>query len=204
MIHILVALRSEARPLVRHLGLEALPGGIAGRPAFTGRELLLVVTGLGKAGADRMVEELSRRSEFDSTVGWLNVGIAGHRDLPLGTCVLANEIRESASEHLWEVRIPFRSSLPQVPVWTVDRPETEFSGNAAYDMEASGFYSAACRITQPGLVQVLKVVSDNHGDDPTHLTSTRVEELISAACPRVSELLQQMAGVVENRDLTSE
>lgn len=200
MIYVLVALRSEAHPVVRHLGLEALPTGIARRPAFAGHDLLLVVTGVGRGAAGRAVEELSRRSEAGSAVGWLNVGIAGHRDLPQGTCLLANEIQESASGHRWEVRIPFRSSLPEVPLCTVDRPETEFSGNAAYDMEASGFYAAARRIAEPGLAQVLKVVSDNHGDELTNLTSERVEELISVACPRVSELLQQMARVVETRD----
>lgn len=200
MNYILVALRSEARALVRHLELESLSGGFDGRPAFSGRDLLLVVTGVGRGAASRVVEELSRRSETGSAVGWLNVGIAGHRDLPQGTCLLANEIQESASGHRWEVRIPFQTGLPKVPVCTVDRPETEFSGNAAFDMEAAGFFAAACRIAKPGLTQVLKIVSDNHGDDLTNLTSERVEELISAACPRVSELLQQMAGVVEPRD----
>lgn len=200
MIHVLVALRSEARPLVRHLELESLSGGFDARPAFAGHDLLLVVTGVGRGAAGRVVEELSRRSEAGSVVGWLNVGIAGHRDLPQGTCLLANEIQESASGQTWEVRIPFPTGLPKVPVCTVDRPETEFSGDAAFDMEAAGFYAAACRVAQPGLAQVLKVVSDNQGDDLTNLTSGRVEELISAACPRVSELLQQMASVVETRD----
>lgn len=185
---------------MRHLELESLSSGCGGRPAFAGDDLLLVVTGVGRGAAGRVVEELSRRSEAVSAVGWLNVGIAGHRDLPQGTCLLANEIQESASGNRWEVRVPFRTSLPRVPLCTVERPETEFAGNAAYDMEASGFYAAACRIAKPGLAQVLKVVSDNHGDDLTHLTSERVEELISAACPRVSELLQQMASVVETAD----
>ena len=92
MIHILVALRSEARPLLSHFDLEPMPGGVAGSPAFAARDLRLVVTGMGGSKTAFAMEELRGLSRCEPAIAWLNVGIAGHRDLPIGEAILADQV----------------------------------------------------------------------------------------------------------------
>lgn len=200
MIHVVVALPAEARGLARGLGLGRRRGGPAGRHLFRGNGLDLLVSGPGRARARRVVESLAGQQGSTTQSGWLNVGIAGHASLPPGTCLLAQEILESSTGRSWSPTIPFRIDCPTVAVCTVDRPETEYATDAAYDMEASGFFAAAHRVSRPGLVQVLKVVSDNRGDDLSRLTADRVESLVRAACPTISELLRLMAESLGHRE----
>lgn len=200
MIHLIVALPAEARGLAWGLGLQRLTSGDGLRQVFCGRGLRVEVCGPGRHRAATAVESIVVGSGSREPQGWLNVGIAGHRDLTSGTCLLAEEILESATGQSWRPTLPFRSNLPKVTVCTVDRPETEFATSAAYDMEASGFFAAASRFVRPGLVQVCKVVSDNRGDDLTQLTADRVEGLICVACLQLSELVEQMTGALRSRD----
>lgn len=190
MIHLVVALPAEARGLARGLGLQRLAEGDSSRQVFCRRGLRLVVSGPGRHRAARAVESIAAGSGSSQPRGWFNVGIAGHRDLASGTCLLAEEIWESATGKRWRPFIPFRTSLSRATVCTVDRPETEFGTGAAYDMEASGFYVAASRLVGRGMVQVCKVVSDNRGDDLSRLTAERVESLMLDACVSISEVLR--------------
>jgi hypothetical protein len=192
MIHLVVALPAEARGLARVLGPQRGGTGIGPQPVQYGDGIDLVVCGTGRQRARRAVEAIAGRMSQTAHHAWLNVGIAGHEDLSPGTALLAEEIRESATGRSWKPSIPFRISFPTATVCTVDWPETEYATDAAYDMEASGFFAAANRVSSPGLVQVLKVVSDNRGDELSSLTGDRVESLIRAACPTVSELLRLM------------
>ena len=59
-------------------------------------------------------------------------------------------------------------------------------------MEAAGFFAAASQLAAPGMVQVLKVVSDNRGDDLTGLTADRIETLLHQACGPVVEIVEQL------------
>lgn len=200
MIHLVVALPAEARGLARVLRPQRGRPGIGVKPVQHGDDIDLVVCGPGRHRARRAVEAIAGRASQTAHQAWLNVGIAGHADLPPGTCLLADEIRESATGRSWRPSIPFRVSFPKATVCTVDRPETEYATDAAYDMEASGFFAAANRVSNPGLVQVLKVVSDNRGDELSSLTADRVESLVREASPTVSELLRLMSESLGHRD----
>ena len=192
MIHLVVALPAEARGITRGLGLSREVPELGLRHLYRGIPLHLVVSGPGRYLARRAVESIAEQPGSTEQQAWLNVGIAGHADLPPGTCLLAEEIRESSTGLSWQPSIPFPASCPRAPVCTVDRPETEFSTDAAYDMEASGFFAAASRVADRGLVQVVKVVSDNVGDDVSTLTSDRVESLIHDAAACLGEMIEHL------------
>jgi adenosylhomocysteine nucleosidase len=199
MIHLVVALPAEARGLARGLGLRRVTAADGSRQSYRGRGLNLVVSGPGRHRAARAIEEIAEREHAPEQQGWLNVGIAGHPELAPGTCLLAAEIREIATGLSWKPVIPSPKGCLRASVCTVDRPEREFVMSAAYDMEASGFFAAASRFAAPGLVQVLKIVSDNPGDDLDALTGDRVECLVHGACPQVADFLEEMSGRLANR-----
>lgn len=192
MIYLIVALPAEARGLAKGLGLRQERDAKESRQIYRGAGVKLVVSGPGRHRAARAVDSIAEQVESRRLQGWLNVGIAGHPDLAPGTCLLADEIQGSTTEQSWWPTIPFQSNCLRASVRTVDRPETDFAVRAAYDMEAAGFFAAASRIATPGLVQVLKVVSDNPGDDLECLTASRVETLMLDACSSIADLLGQL------------
>lgn len=195
-VRIVTALVAEARPLVRRFGLEPSPPGGAGSRfrRFRGDDLELIVSGVGSTASAAAVADLGggagRRPR-----GWLNVGIAGHRDAPLATPRLASKVIEARTGRAWYPPLAFDAPCAGGAVCTVDGVAREFTDDACYEMEAAGFYAAALRFATAEAIQVLKVVSDNRETPPERLTGAAVETLIEAAMPVVEALVEAVAAV---------
>ncbi len=173
-----VALPSEARPLIEHYRLERFDTGGAAFKIFRRDDVALVVSGLGKVAAAAAAAYLHLATGGVRQSAWLNVGIAGHGRLEVGEAVLANRVRDQATGKCWNPPMLFGTGLPKGEVVTVDRVERRFEDDAAYEMEASGFYPIARRFTTVELVHCLKVVSDGPGQAPERLSASVVERLI--------------------------
>lgn len=135
------------------------------------------------------------RGSHREAVGWINVGIAGHREHPLGSARLASKVVDSSSGRTWYPPLVIEPPCPSGVVLTVDDVEHAPVGDALYEMEAAGFCSAATRFATAELVQVLKVVSDNRSSPPERLTARAVEELIEAALPALEALVEGTRGL---------
>lgn len=197
MIHMLVALRSEARPLLPHFDLEPMPGGVAGRPAFAAHDLRLVVTGMGGSKTALAMEELWGLSRSESAIAWLNVGIAGHRDLPIGEAILADKVLEAATGRSWKLH-PISGAPCQIgPVCTVDAVEERYLSDAVYEMEAASLCTRAPSALGTGLLQILKVVSDNRQSGTQQITAAFVEELIGRQLKLIKWLVGELRAKVE-------
>jgi hypothetical protein len=91
------------------------------------------------------------------------------------------------------VAIPFEPPCRTDTVLTVERVERVYEEQAVYDMEASGFYEAALDGGHPGLVQVLKVVSDNNKSGVESVSGTRVEQLLAAEADTIEALVSTVS-----------
>jgi len=197
VIHVVVALRSEARPLVRQFDLKPLPGGIVGRPAFASPDLRLIVSGMGKSRTALAVEGLSALHEASSAVAWLNVGIAGHRDLSVGEAVLADGVVEEATGKSWRLH-PIPGAACRIgPVCTVETVEERYPTEAVYEMEAASLCAGVPDAVGAGFLQVLKVVSDNQQTGTTQITAEIVEQLIERQLELVEWLIRELWPKVE-------
>ena len=137
----------------------------------------------GAAAAPRPPPSPGRRGAAGPAgeAAWLNVGIGGHRTLPLGEIVLAQPgDADAAADQIWCPSLVFEPPCATATVTTVDRPETGYPEDTVYEMEAAGFCAAAARFASAELIQVVKVISDNAAAPPERLTAGRVEELIAA------------------------
>ncbi|MEJ2085067.1 MAG: hypothetical protein P8Y44_05225 [Acidobacteriota bacterium] len=189
MIRMVVALPAEARPLIAHFGLERLnqadPLAIYHRS-----DIALIVSGPGSDAAARAVPDLCEAAGCDSPCSWINVGVAGHRTLEVGTAVLAVEvISETASKPIYLA--PPDLSCETGSVLTVDRIELGFEGESLYEMEAFGFCSAAMKRSDRSLVQVLKIISDNLETGAGAVSARAVQSLIESAIPLIDRLVYQ-------------
>jgi hypothetical protein len=190
MINVVVALRSEARPLVEHFGMAAIAS--ESRPRlFRTDGIELAVSGIGKGAAMQAVTVLAARSDGDASVDWINLGLAGHRSCEVGEGFLASSVKDADSGEQWDVpRIC--DVLPPAAVLTVEKPELDYPENVLYDMEASAFMAAVSSLSRTDRTQVLKVVSDNLQRPTRLLTAALATELISSQLAAVEELLARM------------
>ena len=184
MLCLVVALAAEARPLLASYRLQ----GVSGHPyrICAGEQTHLIVSGVGKVAAAAATAYL-RALIGDAPAAWLNIGIAGHGSQAVGTALLAHKVVDIASDK------PFYPTFTASPpchttlLHTVDRVQPP-AGDAAYDMEASGFCEAAQRFATSERVHCLKVVSDNPQSSYQELNAEKVEALIEAQLDMIAQV----------------
>lgn len=192
MLCLVVALAAEARPLLAPHRLR----GVSGHPyrICAGEQTHLIVSGVGKVAAAAATAYL--RALIGATpAAWLNIGIAGHGRHAVGAALLAHKVVDVASAKpfypTFTAPPPCRTTL----LHTVDRAQPP-AGDAAYDMEASGFCQAAQRFATSERVHCLKVISDNPQSPYQALNAKKIEALIEAqldVVARVGEHLHTLS-----------
>ncbi len=80
-------------------------------------------------------------------------------------------------------------NLPGCGLVTVDEPESAYLKDAAYDMEAAGFYAAAAGLATTDLVYVFKIVSDNRENPVGEVDPQQVPELFRRQESAIRELV---------------
>jgi len=159
MILIVTAFDAEARPLIDHFRLRRQADH--GFPVYAGEDIWLVVSGPGRINAAAATTHLHGRVGFPWDNTWINVGIAGHAELPQGEARIAHKITEKSSGKSWYPALVTGSPWRSAPLLTVDLPDRKYTGEGLVDMEASAFMETALRFSSGELVHVLKIVSDN-------------------------------------------
>jgi hypothetical protein len=165
--------------------------------------MALVISGVGRVAAAAASGWLHGFLSPPSHAAWINVGIAGHSDGPVGRLLVADRVVERATGRAWYPPTPPGLSLAGDTVFTVDRPEEDFGEEGAYDMEASGFLAAAGRWGTVELAQVVKVISDTPDAPSAELDRRRVENLMQGNLDdigSVADAVSDVAAVLERRE----
>ena len=190
-IHLVSALPAEAKPVIAHFGLKRLQPD-CGFPVYHNRHVTLVLSGVGKSNAAAATALLQARNGCPANAIWINLGIAGHGDLPLGEAVLAHSITDRASGESWRLPMAFLPPCDSVKLQTLDRPDFDYRRAGAFDMEASGFYPTALRFSQPQLVHCFKVISDNREQSGLGIGGAAVRRLIEPRLELLEELMKRL------------
>ena len=151
-----------------------------------------MVSGIGRTHCAAAVTHLFHRTAQRVDQAWLNIGIAGHQQAPIGSVLLASRITEHASGRSWYPPYVLDVKLLRSPLVTVDKPERHYPDCCAYDMEAAGFYQIACRCSTGELVQSLKIISDNSGSD-LDLTVDEISLLIADQMSAIESTVGQLS-----------
>ncbi|MGD8310949.1 MAG: hypothetical protein PVJ66_00010 [Gammaproteobacteria bacterium] len=197
MIYIVVALPAEARPLTARYGLGNRLDGTA-FPVYHNTDMALTVSGPGKVAAAAATACLGNHGPATETAAWLNIGIAGHASRPIGSAVIANRITDNATGTSWYPPQLLGQVSPGAGLRTVDVPEDDYPDDTLYDMEASGFYPAACRFSTAELVQCFKVVSDNRQTPGSRVTAGLCERLVSARLDSIDRLVRGLTDMARS------
>jgi len=184
---VVVALPGEARPLIDHLRVTA--ADLPGYRAYANDTTIVVQTGVGKLAAAGAVAALL--AHFPETAAIVNVGLCG-ASLPRSSVTLAHTVVDSGSQRRWYPQMVSHKSLESLPalmLTTYDKPETLYLDGHSADMEASGVLVAATRLRHLGLVQFIKVVSDNSEEPFDTVQREDIPVLTACALPALDVTL---------------
>lgn len=187
----MVALPCEANPLIRRYRLSRLMDERV-FPMYRNESITLTVTGVGKTAMAAGVAYTHAVFGKPGLSAWLNAGVAGHPDFPVGKACLAHKITDRDSGRSWYP--PFVATPPccTESLLTGSSPETAYSEPALYDMEGSAFYDTASRFSSSELVQCFKIVSDNRRFPVDSVPAERVASLLGQRLDTIDRLLEQL------------
>lgn len=184
-VAVVCALRCEARPLIRRLGLISAAG------TWYSDDVALRVSGVGEECAAQTVGRLA--ASADDATCWLNLGCAGGRG-PIGELVVAHRVSSDESDDCWYPQFPFPVAEPTVEVHSVRRPETAYlDSGTVYDMEAAGFYVPAVASASLERVHVLKVRVDGPERPLERLSADAIGAAIEARVESIAAWIDRLA-----------
>ncbi|MFQ5995162.1 MAG: hypothetical protein ACE5K1_08690 [Acidiferrobacterales bacterium] len=193
MIHFVVALPAEARPLIDRYRLRRRHA-VGPFPVYEAETTALIVSGVGKIAAAAATTYMHGLSGHPND-GWLNIGVAGHAERELGQAALAHRIIDQATGRSWYPPLVFAAPCETDAVLTVDQPTQTYAQPALYDMEASGFWQTACRFSTAELVQCLKIVSDNAAHPAVNVSADSVQALIEQQLESIECVVRALAAL---------
>ena len=196
-LNLVVALSAEAKAINRILDLQRVMSD-SGFSLYTRDDVSLIVTGPGMEAVQMGVGYLQQRNKT-ARPDWLNIGIAGHADLPLGQAVTASRVIGPTPGYCRDLHPLALPRCLSMPICTVPQPETDYPKPWAYDMEAAGFVAAALETSPLSRIQVLKIISDNR----RHPSRSINAKMVKALLMQHAELIRQLVVRMNDHALTS-
>lgn len=197
-VFLFTALASEAKPLVAHLKLKK---NAQYHPfAIYSNELYcLTVTAIGKVAMATALAYTQALfiNQADSALTLckpilINIGIAGHSDLPLESIRLADKLIDADSGRVFYPPLVYTAPCLTTSITSVAKIDSRHRHDGLIDMEASAFYQSALNFTDAELIQCLKIVSDNAETSLAHIKPKYVSELMSSTIVTLESLIQDL------------
>ena len=194
----IIALQCEAKPVIQHYGLKRHMNETA-YPVYRKQNITLTISGVGKLAAAGAVAYTQGRYGNNQSSIWLNIGVAGHANLELGSCRIAHKIVDYETSRNWYPRLLFSSSdlCETAEITTVSQPESQYNQDSLYEMEAAGFIATAIRFSTLELIHSFKVVSDNRLTSTRSLNAQTLTRLIDNQLDNIDLLKQTLEAIRE-------
>ena len=189
-LNLVVALPSEARPIIDYFRLMHRAFDPFGLYADVDEKVWLTLSGVGKTESEAATGYLADMSNSAGDAVWLNIGIAGHNDLSVGTCVIAHTVVDAITGLEKDLLFPIQPPIKTVTVKTMKKAVEDYPDGYVYDMEAAGFISSALNHSPAEQIQIIKVISDNRLNPTSAISRNFVSRIIAEALPQIDHLIQ--------------
>lgn len=190
MIHLIVALHCEAKPLIDYFKLklqEQSPFEI-----YQNETMKLIISKVGCLNAASAASYLGAQSK---NALWLNIGLAGHLSAKVGSLFLVSKIALKESNKVFYPYLPLKQEIARSSLLTLDKPSQEYQEDLLYDMEGYGFYFAASKFTSLERVQLLKIVSDGPQVNLKSITSSVATSLIQSQLDSIHAFIESFSSL---------
>ena len=186
-INIVVAMKSEAKPLINFWKLKKI-NNLGKIYVNKKKKINLIISGIGKKKVEEATNILAKKN-LNSF--FLNIGIAGHKDLKLGEIILISKITDNKTNYNWYPSLLWKTKIKKSPLITVRFPKLIYKSNTVYDMEASSFIKTARNFVGPEKVQVIKIISDNKNSSILKISSKKIEDWIEKKAIIIDKLVNE-------------
>ena len=193
-----VALRPEANALIQKFNLKSFSNHL-NFPIYINRKNghALVISGVGSIKSAVATMYLNNTFKPGQFVAWINIGIAGHFQGPVGTLFQAIKVVNNDNGKSFFPGLRFSKLAEPAELCTVSSPENEFTLPALYDMEAAGFCEIAPSLSCNELTFVLKIVSDTSEQSQSLITKKMIADLFKKNSAMIDNLLQAVVKIVD-------
>ena len=193
-----VALPAEAHVLIKKFHLKKF-STLSKLPIFINRENgdALVISGVGSIKSAVATMYLNKTFNPGQFVAWINIGIAGHFQGPVGTLFQAIKVVNNDNGKSFFPGLRFSKLAKAAELFTVSSPENEFTLPVLYDMEAAGFCEIAPSLSCNELTFVLKIVSDTSEQSQSLITKKMIADLFKKNSSIIDNLLQAIVKIVD-------
>jgi len=195
MLIISCALYLEAKPLIEHFNLKPSLNA-KGYKIFKNDSLKLIITGVGPTNAASAIGYVFGRYQ-DKISSFVNIGIAGHKDLEIGTLVLADKISQKGRKSFYP-QFSFECKNITKEVISIDEDENTYPEDALYEMESFSSYEVAAKFLPLELIHSLKIVSDNKGKEAGTIDEKEVSSLIEKNLSGIEYILFEIEKIAVN------
>ena len=189
-----VALQAEATAIIQFYKLKLcneIPFKI-----YRNEDMWLIISGIGRINCAAATAYLQCTAANDQYQLWINVGIAGHKNLDVGQAVVAHKIVDATTDKKWYPPLLVKLPVQTAEITTVDVPETTYPTTSVYEMEAASFYAVATKFATSELVHCFKIISDNEQQHIQNITRQKVQQLVEQNIEYIDDIctrLQQVA-----------
>jgi nucleoside phosphorylase len=196
-VFIFVALPCEAKPFIQAWNLKKNSQHKA-FSIYVNQDRVVVVSGVGKlAMAAAVAYTLCLYSNTSDPI-LVNVGIAGHRDYPLGNLYLADKVSDIETLKNYYPQLTFSSDIPTSAVTTLSKPSTDYDAVSLFDMEAAAFYEIATKFSTNEFIHSVKIISDNSSTSIEHISEAIVIDWVAN---KVNDINQLLTNLLKAREL---
>ena len=160
---------------------------------------MLIISGIGKIATASATGFLHGRLDAErKPQTYINIGIAGHGSLSIGTPFIANRISNEERTVTYYPPQIINSGMTSSSLLTCNKPSEDYCGDVGFDMEAHSFYEIASKRATRELIQVVKVVSDNPSSPLSKIKPKMVGELIDKTISRILDFAEKLDEMAED------
>ncbi len=197
-ILLLVALKSEARPLIRELDLKQKT-----KPCnrfYKNDDVGLLITGVGYEIVER---DLFNIVDYINPMALLNIGICGstEQSYEIGTLFYINKLSYNKTKEDFYPDTVVKTTLPNCSIITYETAQMDNTNHLIddskylVDMESAIIFKHSMKNFGPHNIQFLKVVSDHLSENEFHCVS--VEKLIEYSLHDIKEFINTYISFVK-------
>lgn len=194
-----IALEPEAKPLIDLFDLHPLSNNL-NFPVYINPKSghALVISGIGSSKAAAAATYLKMLFNVQRYVAWINIGIAGFYEEPIGQLFQAIKVYDTARKTSYFPGFRLSKIVKCQTLHTVAQPETKYSEAVLFDMEASGFCEIASMFSCNELVFVLKIVSDTPKSPMSLVSREAITQLIYQNKNKLREIISRIEKLVND------
>jgi len=183
------ALHCEAKPVIDYYRLKKSPDTDA-FDLYRNDAITCIVSGIGHDKMSQAVHWANSFLEHEKDSCWINLGIAGHKNLPVGSAVLVNGCTLDESADPLNLTCNIAHAFKTRPIISIEAERSGYDDIAMYDMEASAFFKSCRHYRSIEYCQSIKIISDNEHTAPTR-NKAHISALIANNMPEISDFARR-------------